>query len=342
MATTGATFTDFEPYKLTGIKQIGGEPMRGSYATVTEVEYMGIRYAGKKVNKWAVSNDEQVHRFREECRILQRLRHPNIVKFMGIYFEEGERVPMLILEFLPLNLTCCIQKYYPLPDDVSFSILRDVAVGLHFLHSQDPPIIHRDLYSNNILLTSNMTAKISDLGMARILNRNEMNMQLARNPGHADFMPPEVTAANPKYGVGIDVFSYGIIMIHVLSGMWPVPQLPSVRVEDDKLVGVSEAERRAKFLTKIGMGHPLMGLITRCISNNPCKRAHANEIVEQMAEILLTVPISVHRVELLRKVQTDVRQPEWEAKEADKKDSSQFLQKTAHQGKHGVVYKSNY
>ena len=48
---TGATFADFEPYKLTGVKQIGGEPKRGSYATVTEVEYMGSRYAGKRINE---------------------------------------------------------------------------------------------------------------------------------------------------------------------------------------------------------------------------------------------------------------------------------------------------
>ena len=314
--------------------------MRGAYATVREVEYMGL-CAGKRINDWLVADNERlVCRFRDECEILNRLRHPNIVQFLGVYFEEEERVPMLILEFLPLNLTSCIKKYARLPEEISYSILYDVALGLHFLHSQDPPIIHRDLYSNNILLASNMTAKISDLGMAKILDK-KVNAQLTRNPGHTDFMPPEVMVEHPKYDVSIDEFSYGIMMIHVLSGSWPAPQIAQVRHEDGNLVGVTEAERRELFLQKIGKDHPLMDLITECISNNPYRRAHTSEIVERMTDVMSKIPVSfTNRVEMLKQLDTQetvVRQLDLEVRDADHqahtKDSSSSQQKIAHPGK---------
>ena len=88
------------------------------------------------------------------------MRHPNIVQFLGVYFEEGAKmhIPMLIMEYLPMNLTTCIKKYgIPpestqatdehgiLPMEISYSILYDVALDLHYLHKQTPPIIHRDL-----------------------------------------------------------------------------------------------------------------------------------------------------------------------------------------------------
>ena len=64
-----------------------------------------------------------------------------------------------------------------------------------------------------------MTAKISDLGVARILNLTPLQVsRMTQNPGTAAYMPPEVMIANPKYNTSIDVFSYGILMIHVLSG----------------------------------------------------------------------------------------------------------------------------
>ena len=98
------------------------------------------------------------------------MQHPNIVQFLGVYFKENERVPMLVMEFLSMNLTSCIQKHGILPEEINYSVFYDVAQGLYCLHTQSPPIVHQDLSANNVLLTYNMDAKISDLGVARILN----------------------------------------------------------------------------------------------------------------------------------------------------------------------------
>ena len=86
--------------------------------------------------------------FEEECRLLAQMRHPNIVQFIGVYFEEGCRVPILIMEFLPTTLAKCIDRYGVLPEEISYTILHDVALGLYQIHSQTPPIVHRDLSAN--------------------------------------------------------------------------------------------------------------------------------------------------------------------------------------------------
>ena len=290
-----ATFTGFDPYKLTGIGVTDRELGHGSYATVLELEYMGLKCAGKKIHELLLRQGDTsytVRRFEEECRLLSQVRHPNIVQFLGVYFQQGVRVPILVMEFLPTNLTSCIEQYGILPKEISYSILHDVALGLCYLHSQTPPIIHRDLSSNNVLLTPNLIAKISDLGVARILDITPLQVShMTQTPGTPAYMPPEVMVANPNYNKSVDEFSYGIMMIHIFSGRWPEPQIGPNRTETDgRLIPVTEAERREVFLQAIGNDHPLMDLVLKCINNHPQTRAHASEIVVRLAEVALQFP----------------------------------------------------
>ena len=303
-----ATFTGFDPYKLNGVTVTDRELGHGSYATVLELEYMGLKCAGKKIHELLLRQggaSYTVRRFEEECRLLSQVRHPNVVQFLGVHFQQGVPAPILIMEFLPINLTSCIDRYGILPKEISYSILHDVALGLCYLHSQTPPIIHRDLSSNNALLASNMTAKISDLGVARILNLTPLQVsRMTETPGTPAYMPPEVMIANPKYDTSIDEFSYGTLMIHIFSGRWPEPQVGQTRIENEQLVPVTEAERREVFLRAIGNDHPLMDLILRCINNDPRRRAHASEIVERMTAIVLQFPASfTNRLEMLRQIE---------------------------------------
>ena len=296
-AVRPATFTGFDPYKLTGVRVTDRELGHGSYATVLELEYMGLKCAGKKIHELLLRQGDAsytVRRFEEECRLLSQLRHPNIVQFLGVYFQQRVRAPILVMEFLPTNLTSCIEQCSILPKEISYCILHDVALGLCYLHSQTPPIIHRDLSSNNVLLTPNMTAKISDLGVARILNLTPLQVsRMTQTPGTPAYMPPEVMVANPKYDTSVDDFSYGIMMIHMFSGQWPEPQVGPIHTElDGRMTPVSEAERREVFLRAIGNDHPLMDLILKCIHNHPRARAHASEIVGRLAEMVLQFPAS--------------------------------------------------
>ena len=316
-----AAFSTFNPYRLSDVRVTDRELGHGSYATVLELDYLGLKCAGKKIHELLQQLDDSryiIHRFEEECRLLSQVRHPNIVQFLGVYFQQGVQVPILVMEYLPTNLTSCIDQYGILTKEISYSILHDVALGLCYLHSQTPPIIHRDLSSNNVLLTPNMTAKISDLGVARFIGNLQIN-NMTQTPGTRAFMPPEVMVANPKYDTSVDEFSYGIMMIHMFSGRWPEAQVGQVRTEAGRLIPVTEAERREVFLRAIGDDHPLMDLILRSIQNDPRRRAHATEIVERMAEMVLLYPaLSANQLEqtaLRDEIQTKDKEMERKDKE---------------------------
>ena len=321
-----ATYAGFDSYTLTGIRVTDRELGHGSYATVLELEYMGLKCAGKKIHELLLRQGDAsyvAHRFEEECRLLSQIRHPNIVQFLGVCFQQGVRAPILVMEFLPTNLTSSIEQHGILPKEISYSILHDVALGLYYLHSQTPAIIHRDLSSNNMLLTTNMTAKISDLGVARILNLTALQVsRLTGTPGTPAYMLPEVMVANPRYDTCVDEFSYGILMIHMFSGSWPEPQVGPNRTEaDGTMTPVSEAERREIFLRAIGSDHPLMDLILNCIHNHPQARIHAKEIVKQLAEMVLQFPATfAGRMEMFRQVLADAKEKRDLAEEIQRKD----------------------
>lgn len=293
--TSQASFSEFDSFKLSGVRVTSNILGRGSYATVLELKYKEQKCAGKKVHDVLLAQGTETYplrRFEEECRLLSKVRHPNIVQFLGVYFQKNSRVPILVLEFLPTNLTTCIEQHGILLNEISFSILYDVASGLHYLHSQMPLIVHRDLSANNILLTSDLTvAKISDLGVARILNKTPFrSSKLTGTPGTPPYMPPEVMGANPVYDKTVDNFSYGVLMIHMFSGRLPEPQVGPIRMEGDKMIPVSEAERREVFLQEIAGDNPLIQLIQRCISNNPQLRPATEEIVAYLAELVQRFP----------------------------------------------------
>ena len=322
-----ASFKGLECYNLTNIYVSDTVIGHGSYANVFEVDYMGLRCAGKKIHDVLLEQGNtayQVRRFEKECSLLSEIRHPNIVQFLGVCFRSESTIPILVMEYLPTNLTSCIEKHGILPQEISYSILHDVALGLRYLHNEISPIVHRDLSSNNVLLASNMTAKISDLGVAKIFDLTPLQVsRMTQTPGTPAYMPPEVMTADPIYNESVDKFSFGVMMVHVLSGKWPEPQCGPVRTESGKLIPISEAERREKFLQAIGEEHPLMNLIIKCLDNDPQRRAHVSEIVDKLSEMVRNFPRAfANELEMLsrleeekRALDSDVQQKELEATE---------------------------
>jgi serine/threonine protein kinase len=255
---------------------------RGSYGFVVEMNYRGLKCAGKKFYRdlYCQGNVEArehvITRCYEECLLLCSLSHPNIVQFIGITSERGNPLPILVMEFVPFTLSTLLDKEGILPKDISYGILVDVSMGLCYLHGRKSTIIHRDLSANNILLTSEMKAKIADLGMAKILNATPAK---SKCPGTATYMPPEALVENPEYRTEIDVFSYGILTIHVFCGQWPHPGVPKKCDKYGRLVAQTEYERRSKYMEMIGDKHPMIRLIRRCLSDEPTERPNADEIL---------------------------------------------------------------
>ena len=295
---------------LTDERNIGD----GSYATVVPLSFRGLKCAGKKLHTIFFENaspqekEHMIDRFQEECQLLGRLKHPNIVQFLGVHFEDGSDLPVLVMEFLHCTLSECVDRYGVLPEQVGTGILDDVATGLCYLHGHRPPIVHRDLSANNVLLSSNMTAKISDLGVAKILNLTPARMsQMTKCPGTLSYMPPEALRERPSYDAKLDCFSVGVMILHVLCGRWPYPSEPT-RVHPkkrNKVIGLTEAERREEYFQQVRGDHPLVELIRGCLDNNPPQRPDAVRILGRLRQVISQSPPSCgNKMELLNQTQT--------------------------------------
>ena len=274
-----------QEFRLTGVQETGAEIGHGSYAVVVELQYRGLKCAGKKLYPHLYGGVGMLQRFEEECEILGQARHPNIVQFLGVTYEQGTELPTLVMEFMHTTLSSCIDRYGVLPQEVSYSILGDVATALCYLHGNNPQIIHRDLTANNVLLTRDMQAKISDLGVAKVLGLTPARMtQMTTCPGTPAYMPPEALEHNPAYTTSIDSFSYGVTMVHALSGKWPLPSSATVvdPLNPGRVIARTEAQRRQEYLDEIGQDHPLMELILECLSNSPGHRPNAEDILQRV------------------------------------------------------------
>ena len=288
-----------DQFRLEGIQEIDKSLGNGSYATVVEMRFRGLKCAGKKIHSLLYNESSaqekrgMLQTFAEECQLLARLSHPNIVQFIGVHVQRDTLLPTLVMEFLYCTLSQCLDRYGALPEETALPILSDVATGLSYLHGHRPPVVHRDLSANNVLLTTDMKAKVSDLGMAKILNLTPAMMsQMTKCPGTPSYMPPEALRANPAYDTSIDCFSVGVMMVHVLSGRWPNPSEPNRASPDDpdQLIALNEAQRREEYLQLIRSSAPLMELIQRCLKNNPSQRPNAEGILSQLQQAVSRLP----------------------------------------------------
>ena len=289
-------------------KSVGEDLGHGAYGRVYSVEYEGLLCAAKEVHSLllevATTQNQQVmkDRFLEECQHCNILRHPKIVRFLGIFYPPNNSfgIPSMVMEMMNESLCEYIENLERnLPNNTSQelvtkgSILLDVAEGLCYLHSQNPAVIHRDLSPKNILLKRGKTgkvlvAKIADLGVARIIQVDSKNTQnkLTKAPGTMHFMPPESLKDNPKYDTSLDVFSYGAIMLFISSHEWPAPtELVECDPDTDELKAYSEVQRRQKYLDSMPEEtHSLRPLVKSCLSNKPASRP-TMEVVSQTIKV---------------------------------------------------------
>ncbi len=162
---------------------------------------------------------ETVDRYQRECQLMASLRHPNLTQFLGLCFIEGSELPLLVMERLEMSVDDLLECYPNVPLPVKISILTDTGSGLVYLHSRGPPIVHRDLTARNILLTSSLTAKITDMGNSRMvtLKPAQIAQTLSKNPGTTVYMPPEALGESHRYGPSLDVFSFGHLALYILT-----------------------------------------------------------------------------------------------------------------------------
>ena len=279
----------------TNSKELG----RGAYGKVFTVKYCGQLFAAKEIHAILLNSankkekDHVIKNFLQECHHCVNLRHPNIVLFIGVYWPGGQlsNLPVMVMELMD----CSLEKFVMEKNDIKlaqkYSVLRDVALALSYLHAQTPPVIHRDLSPNNVLLNDRGVAKISDLGVARSLqsSRNaNKNLKMTQAPGTLDFMPPEALCDDPVYDTSLDVFSFGGIMLFVINKQWPQPSAATeVDPTTRRIKGFTETQRRQKYLNKMkGGDQALQKLVENCLDNDPSRRPVITDVLQKLESLL--------------------------------------------------------
>ena len=187
------------------------------------MKYGHLVCAGKKLHETLIDEGNIgvaniVSKYEQECQLMSSLRHPNITQFLGLCFLPGTRLPLLVMERLETSLDDLLDHMPGLPLSLKRSILEDTASGLVYLHERQPQVIHRDLTANNVLLTSSLIAKITDMGNSRIIDmrQGQMARTLSRLPGTLVYMPPEALNETHRYGPSLDVFSFGHLVLYTI------------------------------------------------------------------------------------------------------------------------------
>ena len=295
----------FEIKQLEGLGE--GERQRkgsGSFGAVYEVTMNGMPCIAKRLHDILVNqnvgegNRERMKRkFRDECVLLSRLRHPNVVQFLGVHYGRDALDLTLVMEYLHMDLEKCLRQYQNMPLSITITVLLDVSYGLLHLHAQDPPVIHRDLTAANILLTPDMRAKIADLGVSKILDLEPAHMAgYTACPGTFAYMPPEALKPHPIYDVKLDDFSFGVLALYTANQEFPMVYHETELTQSAMLERRIQILKRQPAINKLGSDHCLFGLITQCLLDDPQKRMSTIEINKELKQLSAQYPKNFHDV----------------------------------------------
>ena len=244
---------------------------------------------------------QPVKRFEQECKFLSQIKHPNIVQYLGTYRDPDTKAPVLLMEIMDESLTYFLASAAePVPFNLQIDFTHDIAIALAYLHSNN--IIHRDLSSNNVLLLAGRRAKVSDFGMSTLIQQSTKASSLTTCPGTPAYMPPEALNEPPVYTMKLDSFSLGVIIVQILTRIYPNPteryinaEVPDPRNRHRNTIAkipIQEVERRQQHIDMIDKEHPLLPLALDCLKDSdkdrPCTKdiCHSMEVIKQTQQYI--------------------------------------------------------
>ncbi len=253
--------------------KIAGELGSGGMATVYKAVQKSLdRQVAIKELKKAYHADEQiVRRFERESRVAASLQHENIVH---IYDYWKKPAYCIVMEYVDgANLADVIEKIGALPIDVGIMIAIQVCHALDYAHMRG--LIHRDIKPSNIMIKRNGEVKLMDFGIAQSRNLESLTMP-GTLIGTPAYMSPEQVLGQPL-DARSDIFSFGIVLYEVLTGVKPFA--------DEEGRSVSAKILKDKFLPprRINSDIPrgLQRLIKKCLRKKPKRRYDSMLAVEK-------------------------------------------------------------
>ncbi|XP_048321304.1 serine/threonine-protein kinase CTR1 isoform X6 [Ziziphus jujuba] len=250
----------------------------GSFGTVHRADWHGSDVAVKIL----MEQDFHAERFKEflrEVAIMKRLRHPNIVLFMGAVTEPPNL--SIVTEYLSRgSLYRLLHKSGAremLDERRRLSMAYDVAKGMNYLHRRNPPIVHRDLKSPNLLVDKKYTVKVCDFGLSRLKANTFLSSKSAA--GTPEWMAPEVLRDEPSNEKS-DVYSFGVILWELATLQQPWSNLNPAQV----VAAVGFKGKRPEIPRDLN-SH-VASIIEACWANEPWKRPSFASIMESLRPLI--------------------------------------------------------
>uniref|UniRef100_A0A1D1Y4B0 non-specific serine/threonine protein kinase n=1 Tax=Anthurium amnicola TaxID=1678845 RepID=A0A1D1Y4B0_9ARAE len=250
----------------------------GSFGTVHRAEWHGSDVAVKVLMDQDFHED-RLKEFLREVAIMKRVRHPNVVLFMGAVTKRPNL--SIVTEYMPRgSLYRLINKAAAgeiLDKRRRLRMALDVAKGVNYLHCLNPPIVHWDLKSPNLLVDKNWAVKVCDFGLSRFkANTFVSSKSVAGTP---EWMAPEFLRGEPT-NEKVDVFSFGVILWELVTMQQPWSELSSAQV-----VGAVAFQNR-RLTIPPNTCPVLAALMESCWANDQKQRPSFSTIVDTLKQLL--------------------------------------------------------
>ncbi|CAG8437339.1 4627_t:CDS:10 [Scutellospora calospora] len=242
--------------------------------------YIG-RYKGESVaiGELRVANfsDTDFKEIKHEINVLKQLRHENIIRFIGV--STNTKHLCIVTELCDNGDLFDYMRLSPKPSFTQMIMyMHDIALGVSYLHTRRPSIIHRDLKSMNIL-----AIKINDFGLARIRPRAKASVHT--QCGTPNWQAPEFWSPKPSYTEKVDVYACGLIFWEILT--WAEFGYPYQNFSEHQLYeAVRDKGVRPSLETLKICPYKLLNLIETMWKTNPKDRPSMGIVVEQLVEFL--------------------------------------------------------
>lgn len=293
----GAIYFSYDELrKLTNNFSISNEIGAGGYGKV----YRGITGYGQvfAIKRARQGSKQGAHEFKTEIELLSRVHHKNLVGLVGFCCEQGEQ--MLVYEFMPYgSLRDILGSCVHLDWKRRLEIALDSARGLAYLHEfANPPIIHRDIKSSNILLDEYFNAKVADFGLSKLVFDHEKGHISTGVKGTWGYLDPEYYTTQ-RLTEKSDVYSFGVVMLELITsnrpiekGIYLVHEVVRLMNKSDKayygLMNIIDATVINEMTNPIEFGR-FLKLAIKCVEESTINRPTMSQVVKEIESIIQNI-----------------------------------------------------
>ncbi|XP_058215919.1 leucine-rich repeat receptor protein kinase HPCA1-like isoform X2 [Rhododendron vialii] len=251
--------------------------------------------------------------FKTEIELLSRINHKNVVELVGFCYEQGEQ--MLVYEYVPngtLNENLAGKERKKMDWMRRLSVALDSARGLAYLHElANPPIIHRDIKSNNILLDDQLTAKVADFGLSKLRGDIEKGYVTTQVKGTLGYMDPEYYMTQ-QLTEKSDVYSFGVVLLELVTGRAPIARGKHiVRVVNEAMDGSEDPYSNLQEVLDPNLDRHLVGLekfvelAMSCVSDSGAGRPTMGEVVREIENIIQMAGMNLDKIKSANTISSD-------------------------------------